>query len=254
MNLHFQHFGSGFPLVILHGLFGSSDNWQSLGKRLGEQFSIFLVDQRNHGNSPHSEEFSVPLMAADLREFFFTQNLSRAHLLGHSMGGKSAMEFALTFPDLVEKLVVVDMAPKKYARSHDDIFQAMLRTDPGKFTTRSEVDQELTRLVPEKATRYFLLKNLQLAENGKLKWKINVPALFAHYDEVLEAPPATGTFDHPTLFVRGGKSDYIRPEDNTLIQAKFSRAEVVTIAKAAHWVHADAPNEFLQVILSFLNG
>ncbi|MDB6028840.1 MAG: alpha/beta hydrolase fold protein [Verrucomicrobiales bacterium] len=252
MTLHFQTFGSGFPLVILHGLFGSSDNWQSLSKRLAQQFQVYAVDLRNHGNSPHADEFNYVVMAEDLREFFATHGISSAHLLGHSMGGKAAIQFARMFPDLVEKLVVVDIAPKKYPRSHDSIFAALFSIDPGSFTTRSAVDQALAPQIPDPAVRHFLLKNLATAENGSLKWKLNLPAIQKHYVEISEAPPATQLFSKPTLFIRGGKSQYVDAQDEPLIQVEFPKARIVTIPEADHWVHADAPHEFLRILLSFL--
>ena len=254
MNLFFQQFGSGFPLIILHGLFGSSDNWQGLGKRLGHHFTVYAIDLRNHGNSPHAEKFSLPTMAEDLREFFLTHNLTQAHLLGHSMGGKVAMQFAQMFPALVKNLVVVDIAPKTYHRSHDDIFSALLGTDPSHFTTRIDVDKALASKIPDTATRQFLLKNLAPRADGTLKWKINLSSIYAHYDEILAELTVTGIFRNPTLFLRGGKSDYIQNDDVAAIRQRFPLAQLATIHSAGHWVHAEAPNEFLQAVLSFLNN
>lgn len=252
MQLNFQSFGSGTPLIILHGLFGSSDNWQSLAKRLGQHFTVYAVDQRNHGESPHSPAFNYAVMADDLRDFLDARKIESAYILGHSMGGKTAMQFALSFPDRVQKLVVVDIAPKHYRATHDKIFEALLETNPGRYQTRGAVDAVLAAKIPDTATRQFLLKNLTSAGDGFLKWKIDVEAIHKNYPTLLDAPPANGTFTKPTLFIRGERSDYIQPSDQDAIQSRFPNPQMVSIPKADHWVHADAPNEFLQAVLSFL--
>ncbi len=252
MKLFFQHFGSGFPLVILHGLFGSSDNWQSLGKRLGQHFAVYAVDLRNHGNSPHSAEFNYPAMADDLREFLAEHQLARVHVLGHSMGGKVAMQFAQTFSLFVEKLIIADIAPKPYPRSHDHIFRALREVDPGLFSARTDVDKALSTSIPDLATRQFLLKNLASTPAGTLRWKIDIESIFNHYEEILAAQPALTPFSNPTVFIRGGRSNYILKQDEAMIKELFPAARFETLANADHWVHADSPNEFLQAVLGHL--
>ena len=172
MQLYYQTYGAGFPLIILHGLFGSSDNWQPVAKKLGEQFQVFTPDLRNHDRSPHSEEFSYPLMAEDLREFMEQRALVRTHMLGHSMGGKAAMEFALRHPALVAKLIVVDMAPKAYPPVHVPLFEAMLALDLASFRERGEINAALTPKISNTQVRQFLLKNIGRDNSGKVPLEI----------------------------------------------------------------------------------
>jgi pimeloyl-ACP methyl ester carboxylesterase len=252
MKLNFQEFGDGRPLVILHGLFGSSDNWQSLAKRLGQRFHVFVLDQRNHGNSPHSADVSYPAMAEDVRQFLEEKQLAEVSLLGHSMGGKVAMQCALTFPDRIDKLAVVDIAPKRYSRSHDYIFAAVQDIIPALYPTRSAIDTVLAASIPDAATRQFLLKNIATQSDGTLDWKINWAALQQNYPALLDDIPVNGIFSKPVLFLRGGRSHYVEDSDWPRVLARFPNAHLSTIPKADHWVHADAPNEFLQSTLSFL--
>ena len=252
MKLNFQSYGTGFPLIILHGLFGSLDNWQTISTRLGEHFQVFAVDQRNHGRSPHTDVFDYEVMAEDLREFMQSHGLVRAHLIGHSMGGKTAMEFALRHPELVEKMIVIDMAPKAYPPSHVPIFEALLPLDLGLFHDRREIADALAPFIPELAVRQFLLKNLTRDESGTFQWKLNLPAIYQNYDRLNQRIENSRHFTGPVLFIKGERSEYISEEDRELIRRLFPRAEVIAIPGAAHWVHADAPEPFVKAALDFL--
>ncbi len=252
MRLHFKESGQGRPVILLHGLFGSSDNWHHIGLRLAESFRVFALDQRNHGQSPHSEEMDYPLMAADVNKFMAARGLTTALVIGHSMGGKTAMQFALQFPERVEKLVVADMAPRQYAPAHDKIFAAQLALDLKLFFTRQEIEDALAPEIPNLVLRRFLLKNLGRNATGEFFWKINLRGLAENYLRLGAPVFALAPFVKPALFIRGGKSNYIKPEDEPLIRELFPQAQIQTIAAASHWVHADQPEEFLRLVLGFL--
>lgn len=252
MRLHFREYGQGTPLVLLHGLFGSLDNWVGIARNLADRYHVFVVDQRNHGNSPHEPEMNYAVMSEDLREFMKAHGLRSTHLLGHSMGGKTAMTLALSHPEMVSRLVVVDIAPRQYPRKHDYILDALLALDLGAYRTRSEIEQALAPTVPSVALRRFLLKGVRQEPEGGLRWKFNLAALQNNYAELGAAVESSGTFEKPTLFLRGEKSDYVSAEDLPQIQRLFPRVEVVTIPDAGHWLHAEAPEIFLKHVREFL--
>ena len=252
MKLAYRILGNGPPLLILHGLLGSGDNWIPHATLLAVNFSVFTIDLRNHGRSPHAAEFDYDVMAADLAAFIRDQGLGPVNLLGHSMGGKAAMRFAQLHPDSVQKLVVVDMSPREYAPRYADILDAMHALDLSRFQQRAEVDAALMAAAPDKNIRQFLLKNIGRDAHGHMHWKPNVPAIRANYHQVRRALPTTPSFAGPTLFVRGGKSDYLPDEDVPLIRQLFPAAQVATIASAGHWVHAETPEAFIQIITNFL--
>ncbi len=252
MQLHFREQGNGRALIILHGLFGSLDNWAYVSGQLAERFHVFSIDQRNHGQSPHSNEMNFPALAADLNEFMIQRGLESASVMGHSMGGKAAMEFALAWPEKVERLIVVDMATRAYPRRHDDIFEALLEIELGKFQTRAQVDEALTSKIPELAVRRFLLKGISQDAPGSLRWKFNLPVLHEHYSELTEALASERHCDKPALFIRGGKSDYILDDDLPQIRELFPRAELETIPEASHWVHAECADKFIKSVENFL--
>lgn len=252
MRLDFQQLGHGEPLVVLHGLFGSGDNWLSVAARLAERFRVFLLDLRNHGQSPHAAQIDYPLMAADVREFFAAENLDAAMLLGHSMGGKVAMRLALDEPSLLKKLVVADVAPRAYAQSHNPIFAALLALDLTAFERRNQIEEALAQQIPSLVMRRFLLKNLGRDEAGRFFWKVNVRGLHENYDRLCRAVSGQQPFEGPTLFVRGGQSAYITSADETDIRRQFPAARIATISSAGHWIHADAPDEFVRLVLAFL--
>jgi pimeloyl-ACP methyl ester carboxylesterase len=252
MQLYYQTYGEGHPLIILHGLLGSLENWHSLSKVFGEFFKVFAVDQRNHGRSPHSDVLNYPVMAEDIRELMQEQNLSSAHLLGHSMGAKTAMQLAVTYPERVDTLVVVDMAPRAYPPHHREIFNALYSLNLKSFKTRKDIDKALTGKIPDFSTRQFLLKNLIPDESGGFRWRMNLDAIYQNYGELLKGIETNRKFEKPTLFIKGGNSPYIQDEDLWLIRKIFPRAEIRVVEGVGHWVHVEAPREFSKIVLDFL--
>lgn len=249
--LFFREFGQGPPIVILHGLFGFSDNWQTIAKGLADQHLVITPDLRNHGRSPHLPTNSYPEMAADLKAFLEEHWIFSSALVGHSMGGKVAMQFALNNPDMVDKLVVVDIAPGQANDNHSEIYQALLALDLSSLSSRQEADDLLRVRVPDFGTRQFLLKNITRDAEGRFSWKMNLPVLWQTYPDIL-AGVSGEPFDKPVLFVRGGESGYIKDGDFALIKSLFPDSEVVTIPGAGHWVHADKPAELLEILRRFL--
>ena len=252
MQLQSQTFGSGPPLIILHGLFGSLDNWHSIAGRLAAHFQVFTVDQRNHGRSPHSPHMNYQLMAEDLREFMQAQHLATVRLLGHSMGGKTAMQFALAHPEKVVKLVATDIAPRAYLPLHQAIFDALLALDLSAFQTRGQVNKALARAIPNASLRLFLLKSIGSLPDAGLFWKTNIRGIFENSDNLRTGLTATTAFGGPTLFIRGETSEFIQDNDTPYILRLFPAATIRTIPGAGHWVHIDAPEPFLRAVLEFL--
>lgn len=253
MQLNYKVFGSGKPLFILHGLFGSLDNWQTIAKQLSANYQVYIVDQRNHGKSPHSDEISYSLMAKDLMELVLELGLDSIHLMGHSMGGKTVMQFAMDYPDLTDRIIVVDMAPKQYTSGHDLIFDALLHLDLSSITNRVHADELLKEKIEVLPIRQFLLKNLARHKEKGFVWKMNLPVLHQQYSNLLEPIEATNRYPKPVLFIRGGASDYILEEDIPVIQQFMPEATIETVPGIGHWVHAEAPKETVALILSFLN-
>lgn len=252
MQLHYKTYGSGEPLLILHGLLGSLDNWRSICLELARDFQIVAPDQRNHGHSPHSEEMNYTVMAEDISELMDGENLTNAYLLGHSMGGKTAMQLALRHPKRVAKLFVVDIAPRPYSPRHGKTLSAMLALDLAKFQTRRQVQEALAPAVPDLAVRQFLLKNLEADSAGTLRWRIGLRQIFLNYDSLRQPVDSALPFDRPTLFIRGEHSDFLTESDFPSIQKLFPQARLETVPHAGHWVHADNPVVFLQKVRDFL--
>jgi esterase len=252
MQLHFIESGRGRAVILLHGLFGASDNWHHIGLRLAESFHVFAMDQRNHGQSPHSKKMNYPLMAGDVHEFMQSRLLETAIVIGHSMGGKTAMQFALQFPGHVEKLIVADIAPRAYASAHEKLFATLIALDLKSFSARQEIEDALASEIPNPILRRFLLKNLGRNSAGKFFWRINLFGLSENYSQIRSPISAPTPFVKPTLFIRGGKSNYINPEDEALMRELFPQSEIQTIAGAGHWVHGEQPEEFLQRVMEFL--
>jgi pimeloyl-ACP methyl ester carboxylesterase len=254
MKLHFRALGEGSPLILLHGLLGSLDNWQTIARRFAGHFKVLAVDQRNHGRSPHSDDISFDAMAADLHEFMRTHGLARAHVLGHSMGGKTAMRFALCHPECVGKLVVVDVAPRAYPPRQAQTLEALLTLDLRAFHRRDQLDAELATSVDDAELRRFLLKNVGREADGAFRWKANVRGLWDNFERLAGALPDAAPFSQPALFVRGGKSDYITDADVDQIRRLFPCAQIRTIPGAGHWVQADEPDALCETVLEFLAG
>ncbi|MFN3529439.1 MAG: alpha/beta fold hydrolase [Bacteroidia bacterium] len=253
MQLNFQQMGTGSPVVILHGIFGSGDNWLTLGRRFAESYTVYLIDQRNHGQSPWSDEFSYSLLADDLCDFLDEQGLERVHLIGHSMGGKVSMLFAQRYPERLDKLVVVDIAPKSYMlNEHKHILETLSAFDLNAHQTRTEIDQALQTALPDYGTRQFILKNIYRNEQKQFAWRLNVKALYLNLHEIGKGLEPAEPHDGSTLFINGGKSRYIQAEDHVKIKSMFRRAELFTIPEAGHWVHAEAPEKLFDIVTEFL--
>jgi esterase len=253
MKLNFKTFGEGKPLLVLHGLFGSLDNWQTIGKKLAENHTVYLVDLRNHGKSPHSDTFSYEEMAADIAELIKDERLIKVSIIGHSMGGKTAMTFAVEFPHLLDKLIIVDIAPKKYKPHHDEIINALYSLDLKTISSRREADEIMSNSISNDGTRLFLLKNLNREKKGGYSWKMNLDMLTNNIDSVIDLTDIPFPISLPTLFVRGGNSGYILDSDFERIETLFPNSEIETIENAGHWVHAEKPLELLELITEFID-
>lgn len=254
MKLFYRHYGEGQPVIILHGIFGISDNWVTIGRRLAEKFEVFILDQRNHGQSPHNDTFNYFALAEDLFEFIEDHQLTNPILIGHSMGGKVVMNFALEHPHRVDKLIVVDMSVRAYParQQHMDILNAMSSINFDEISSRDEVEEVITASVKSPKISQFILKNLYRIGKSRLAWRINVDALYNNIENVFEGLDSPYTSDVPALFVKGGASDYILDKDYELILQKFPNAQFTTIDNASHWVHADAPDELCAKFSEFL--
>jgi pimeloyl-ACP methyl ester carboxylesterase len=264
MELFYRKEGTGSPLVIVHGLYGSSDNWINIGKRLAEKHTVYLIDQRNHGRSPFSNSHTFNDMRNDLEEFFKKHNIEKATLLGHSMGGKAAMWFAVDFPEKVEKLVIADIAPKDYLLLkedsqfylHQNILLAMMEIDFSKIKSRDDVDDFMAQKIDDVNIRQFLLKNV--ANDKVLKryrWRVNAEVLYSHLDEIVSGVNKNWLEDripiisYPVIFIRGMKSKYILPEDEPMIKEIYPDSRIVDIPDAGHWLHAEQPEKFMKAVM-----
>lgn len=251
MKLHSRILGEGPPLVVMHGVFGMSDNWNTLGRRWSEHYQVHLLDMRNHGRSPHSEEFSYGVMSDDLGEYLDDQKLESAYLLGHSMGGKVAMLFASLQPERCHKLIVGDIGPQSYSPHHEQVVEALTSLPLDKISSRQEAQEQFAPHLPE-GVRMFLLKNLYWRTDKQLDWRVNVPVVAREVQKKGEALPDQAVYEGPALFLRGGRSDYIRDADIDLICRHFPEAQIETIAEAGHWLHAEKPREFQGLVEAFL--
>lgn len=250
MKLAFKKMGEGPAMIILHGLFGSADNWQTLGRKFADDFEVFLVDQRNHGHSPHSNVFSYEVMAQDLKSFCVDEGIERAILIGHSMGGKTAMRFAQLYPEKIEKLIVVDMGVKSYEPHHQDIIEAFRALDLAELERRSDAEKQMKARIPEFGVRQFILKNLYRKSKTEFAWRVNFEVLDAKMDEILASLPEKPV-SLPTLFIRGEKSNYIKPGDYPEIRKIFTEAKFEQLP-TAHWVHAEDPDGFYEKVMNFV--
>lgn len=253
VELNYKKMGAGEPLLILHGLLGALDNWQTVGRILSEDYEVYLIDQRNHGKSPHTSEMNYEVMSDDLLAFMEEQGIEQAHIMGHSMGGKTAMQFTLDHPERVRKLIIVDIGPRQYPHSHDQIFKALFALEPAKLESRSEAEDKLRFYIHEPPIMFFLLKNLDRQEEG-FAWKMNLDAIYKSYDNILEEITAPEPFKGKTLFIRGELSRYIRDADLPGIEKLFPNYKLETIADAGHWVHAEEQDAFVEVVQKFLTA
>ncbi len=254
LELAAQTLGEGPDLLILHGLFGSGRNWTSHAKRLAESWRVHLLDLRNHGASPWRDEVSYPAMAGDVAAYLDRAGLERATLVGHSMGGKTAMALALDAGERIERLVVVDIAPVPYGHSHEVFIGAMLALDLPALGKRAAVDAALAAAVPEAGVRAFLLQNL-VQRGGALAWRLNLPALQAAMPALVGFDaPLRDAYERPTLFLAGADSPYVLPEHEGQIRGLFPEAEIERIPGAGHWVHAEQPAAFYERLTAFLES
>lgn len=267
MKLFFREEGEGFPILIVHGLYGSSDNWLTVAKKLSSGYKVYMIDQRNHGRSPNSEEHSYEAMTNDLAEFFDQQKIEKAIVLGHSMGGKTAMSFAADYPERVEKLIVVDIAPKDYFLLndesqyylHNNILRAMLELDFSRIESRKQVEDFLLERIDSAQIVQFLLKNVHRnKENHQYEWRLNVSVLYDNLDEIIKGVNAhwfddrLPIYNYPVLFIKGANSNYIQAEDFASIRRIYPEAQIVEIPDAGHWLHAEQPQLFMEAIWSFI--
>lgn len=252
MELFVNEMGEGFPLIIMHGLFGISDNWVSLGRKYATDFKVYLVDLPNHGRSAHYDEFDTPFMASKINEFMGEKGIEKAYIMGHSLGGKVAMQLACLYPEKVEKLIVADIGPKAYPIHHQTILLALNSIDTSKLKLRSEADEVFVKYGLDEGTRQFLLKNLYWKTPEQLDWRFNLKVITEKISEVGKALPADYKFEKETLFIRGGASGYVRDEDWPAIRRQFPIAVLDTIEGVGHWLHAQNPQEYYTKTMSFL--
>ena len=253
MKLNLKTYGQGSAIVILHGLFGSLDNWVTHARTLESDYTVILVDQRNHGKSPHDPLLDYGRMAEDLRELMDDHGITQAHLLGHSMGGKTVMEFAGRYPDRVDRLIVADMAPREYLPHHDLVLRALATMDLRKFDSRKACETHLMSQLNDLVTTQFLLKGLGRSEDNTFEWKFNLAAILDQYPNILAAV-RPDTFYGKTLFVSGGASEYVRASDHALIAQYFSDVHYQVMPNIGHWLHAQDPEQFLTLIRAFLQS
>jgi pimeloyl-ACP methyl ester carboxylesterase len=265
MELFFRKVGIGAPLIILHGLYGASDNWITIGKHLAKKYTVYMLDQRNHGRSPFASSHTYSDLVNDLEEFFHQHNIAKATLLGHSMGGKVAMWFAVNFPEKTEELIVADIAPKDYLlekndssfRVHKIILQAIQEIDFSLVNSRNDADILLAKKIGDTRIRQFLLKNIvKDNESKQYRWRINATVLYNYINEIVggvnknwleQKIPIT---NYPVTFIRGAKSNYILPEDKMLIKETYPDAKIIDISYAGHWLHAEQPGKFVEAVLT----
>lgn len=253
--LHSKILGEGQPFIILHGFLGMSDNWKTLGTQYSENgYEVHLVDQRNHGKSFHSEEFNYDVLSEDVIRYMDHHNIDSAYVMGHSMGGKTAMQLATSYPKRVTKLIVADIAPRYYPPHHHFIFNGLSHLDFDTISDRREADEELSKHIKEKGIRQFLLKNLYWEEKDRLGFRFNFDVLKERMEEIGENISSNAIYEGPTLFLRGDRSEYIQPDNFAEIKRHFPQADIETIDKAGHWLHAENPKQFYDKSFSFLNS
>jgi len=266
MKLFYRKYGNGPALVILHGLYGSSDNWVSIAGKLSGRFTVYLPDLRNHGSSPHSGTHDYSSMASDVFEFVSDLKLRQFILAGHSMGGKVAMKFALEWPEMLQGLIIVDIGPSgsddprnPFYREHRKILEALAGSKAPESTSRDEVEKRLSPLIEDERTRSFIMKNLRRTPAGTFKWKLNIEALLANLGRITDSVPGIDDENavvsgFPVIFIRGGESGYLMPESFEGIRKVFPAAEIKTVDGAGHWVHAEKPDEIIAAFLNIASG
>ncbi len=253
MKLNFKIYGEGFPILIMHGLLGSLDNWQSVAKSLAEENMIITIDLRNHGRSMHSPVFNYQAMVDDVLAFLEEQHIFRTHVLGHSMGGKVAMYFALQNADFVEKLIVADIAPIQYIAHHEDVFKGLSAVPLPSIQSRQEAETILAAYLKEESVIQFLMKGLYRKDDNQFSWRFNLNDIIINYENILSFESKDGAiFEGQTLFIRGEKSNYIQDKDRSQMLKMFPNMQLETILGAGHWLHAEKPKEFIDLVKEFL--
>lgn len=253
MKLNFKTFGGGEPLIILHGLLGMLDNWQGPAKLMAQDFKVYIVDLRNHGHSPHDDEHNYEAMAKDVLELLDAEGIIEAHILGHSMGGKVAMWLAQYHPERVKKLIVADIGPKFYPVHHQTILAGLNAVELDQLDKRTDAEDYMKPHIAEAGIRQFLMKSLYRPDRGRYAWRFNLHGIEANIEEVGEAIEHQD-FEGETLFIRGGRSDYVLDDDWPDIKLLFPNAFLVTLEGAGHWLHAEQPENFVKEVLAFMKG
>jgi pimeloyl-ACP methyl ester carboxylesterase len=267
VTLHYRKSGHGEPVVILHGLYGSSDNWSSIGRALEARFTVYIPDLRNHGTSPHAPSHTYQDLSDDLYQFFIDHHITRAIILGHSMGGKAAMMFAAEYPELIKGLVIADIAPKSYylidrpftaVLQHEIILGLMENLDLTAVHSRKEIDHYLAEKLKDSTLRQFLIKNIHRTKENHFEWKINVPVLKKALISISSGMNSDWFDDrlpilqYPVTFIRGLRSDYITNDDIPMIKGIYPDARIIDIADAGHWLHAEQPEKFIEALQSVI--
>ncbi len=254
MKLAYREYGQGTPMIILHGLFGQSDNWNTLAKQFSERgFRVFTLDLRNHGLSPHSSDWNYSLMANDIKEFIDEHELANPVLLGHSMGGKVVMFFEKQFPNVASKLIIADIAAKEYPPHHAEVLDALHAVDFSVVKTRKEAEAEMNKHISDFGTKQFLLKNIYWKDtaNNLMDWRFNLKVITQEYDAIREVVPFYQSY-LPCLVIKGSQSNYINAADEEDFRKRYSNVKIETIEGAGHWVHAEKPKEFYEIVMQFL--
>lgn len=253
MKLFFKKIGEGPPMIILHGLFGSGDNWLTIAKKFSDRYSVYLPDIRNHGQSPHSRNHSYNEMTNDLYQFIQDHQIVNPIIIGHSMGGKIAMNFTIDHPEIPQKIVVVDIAPKMYHHENKSYIESMLAINLDQIKSRDEAEKILTDRIPEKGVRLFLLKNLYRKDDLSFGWRLNLKSIYENL-KLIEGYITDKSSDINSLFIQGELSKYIQDEDYPLIKKVFPNSKIVKIQRTGHWLHAEKPEEVYQAISDFIDS
>lgn len=266
MKLFLRKYGTGPPLFILHGLYGSSDNWVTIAKSLSGSFSVFLPDLRNHGQSPHSEKHDYDSMSQDLFELVQELKIKKIFLAGHSMGGKVAINFAMKWPELINYLTIIDISPfrssdteSKFYKEHKNILETLLSFDLSKIGSRLEAEAALAKTIESEKTRDFILKNLHRTGEKTFVWKMNVKALYGNLEKIVDGLPLQVADNEivtgfPVTFIKGENSEYLSAGDINAIKKLFPATEMITVKNAGHWINAERPDAIIEILLKQLNG
>jgi pimeloyl-ACP methyl ester carboxylesterase len=260
MQLFYRQLGSGEPIIIVHGLYGSSDNWLNIAKKLSEKHSIYAIDLRNHGQSPHSKNFSISVMAEDLYQFVKEHNLKKINLIGHSLGGKISLEFAAKHTEYIKNLIIVDIAPRKYTddefeerKKHKEIINILKNINLQKYKNRKDAVEELNKIDTSGRLKLFMMKNIKRQKDGTLQWRINLESIADNLSNILNNFEADiSKIDCPTLFIKAEKSNYLTKKDFQLITSKMQKPEITIIEDTSHWLHSEKPDIFTKIVLNFL--